>query len=91
MKRIENKNINSLLQLVFLELDVFHLCCHQCQRGRLLASTNIIVRICLRAKLPKIKELKHKHNSRPKEYDQYENKYLKACTYTLGLLAYKGL
>lgn len=30
------RKINSLLQLVFMELDVFHLYCHQCQRGRLL-------------------------------------------------------
>ena len=50
-----------------------------------------IVRIFLREKSPKIKELKHEHNSRPKEYDQYENEYLKKYTYTLGMCVYKGL
>ena len=40
----------------------------------------------------KIKELKHKHNNKPKEYDQYENEYLKnMCLYTLGVPVYKDL
>ena len=30
------RKVNSIWLLVFLELDVFHLCFHQCQRGRLL-------------------------------------------------------
>ena len=34
---IDEEDSKIYTYLVFLELDVFHLCCHQCQRGRLLA------------------------------------------------------
>ena len=40
----------------------------------------------------KIKELKHKYNSRPKDYDHYENQLSQTmCTYTLGVPVYKGV
>lgn len=38
MKRIwKEDDTAAVTDLVFMELDVFHLCCHQCQRRRLLA------------------------------------------------------